>query len=215
MLGITKLGILAAFTVSSIAMGSVEDRDPVGESAYYKLDRTASRTSSLIQSGELTTHVTRALPDDGSGPAFEVNIDYTFRIQLLGTRTGTETVNVPAAYFTPEFMMNLRQTGHYESAKFKVDHEGYADAVTMDGHHYAHCDKVKIYDIQQGFDDGGVIAVAKSLLDVGGAGPDDQIDNLVIHAQIFEGVPVLGAVKLDVSGRYSGMNVKAGADYQP
>ncbi len=43
-------------------------------------------------------------------------------------------------------------------------------------------------------------------------GTEEDVEDLQIRAAIFAGVPVLGAVKLDVSGIVSGFSFKAGAD---
>jgi hypothetical protein len=205
-------GIFAmALGLASSAFASGGDRDPTGESAHYTVDRASARTSGLVLGGELTASVTGLRGDLPGGPAYEGKIDYTFRIQFMGTRTGTEIVNLPVAYFTDQFMADLRANGSFEGPTFKVQHLGYADAANMDGGRYPNCDKIRIYDIQQEASL-EIVRIAKALLIVNPA-EADGIDDLVIVGHIFQGVPVLGAVKLDVSGKYSGMNVKAGADF--
>ena len=42
---------------------------------------------------------------------------------------------------------------------------------------------------------------------------EETIEDMVIVAHVAENVPVLGAVKIDMSGVYQGMDVKVGGDY--
>jgi hypothetical protein len=188
-------------------------RDPIGEVADYKVDRASARTSGLIQSGVMKAAVTTYQPDHADGPSYEMQIDYTFRIQFVGTRSGTEVVTVPEVYFTPEFMQELRDNGEYITDSFKVQHLGYADARNLDGGFYPNCDKIKIYDVQK--PNNGLVRMADRLLKTGDPiDPDAGFEDMVIVAHIKEGLPVLGAAKIDVSGVYDGMRVKAGSDYE-
>ncbi len=206
---------LATLAIFGAASGAMAQRNPVGEKCDYQLDRNAQRTSNLIQSGSLAAEITMRKPDAEGGPAYEAKIDYMFRITLIGNRSGTEYVDAPEAFFTEEFLQELRRTGHFESPQFKIDHEGFADANTLDGHHFPNCDKLKIYDIDQG-SHSPLVEIARAMVKNSVAPEDvttdEQIQDLVLHAHIYYGVPVLGAVKLDVSGKYSGINIKAGAD---
>lgn len=210
---LTKVATTAAFMVFGTT--AFADRNPVGEKADYMLDRNAQRTSNLIQSGTLAAEITGRNPDAEGGPVYNAKIDYSFRITLIGNRSGTELVDAPADFFTEEFLMELRRTGHYESPQFKIDHEGFADATTLDGHRFPHCDKLKIYDIDQG-SHSPLLDMARAMVRSANAGQttDNTIQDLVLRAHISYGVPVLGAVKLDVSGKYSDINIKAGADYK-
>ena len=207
-------GVVLALSLSGISFGNVNpDRDPIGEVADYKVDRNSSRTTGMIQSGDMKAAVTSFQQDNPDGPSYDVKIDYTFKIQFMGTRTGTEMVNVPEAYFTPEFMQDLRTNGEYISDSFKVQHQGYADVRTMDGGVYPNCDKVRIYDVQTA--QIGIVGIARQMLVVSGdPSTDSDFEDMEIVAHIKEGLPVLGAAKIDVSGIYQGMRVKAGADYQ-
>ena len=208
---------IATFAVFGAASGAMAQRNPVGEKCDYQLDRNAQRTSNLIQSGSLAAEITMRKPDAEGGPAYETKIDYMFRITLIGNRSGTEYVDAPESFFTEEFLQELRRTGHFESPQFKIDHQGFADATTLDGHRFPNCDKLKIYDIDQG-DRSALVEFARAMVRNSVAEEnlttEETIEDLVLHAHVFYGVPVLGAVKLDVSGKYSGINIKAGADYK-
>jgi hypothetical protein len=192
---------------SSAAAAAYSDvsptRDPTGETADYEIERNNARTSSIIRSGEMTTTVTGRSVD--LSESYDIDVDYTMQIQVIGRRSGTSTMAAPEEYFTPEFMENLRANGEYAGPSFKVRHLGYADARNMDGRFYPNCDKILIYDIEDA-SVSPLTALASSML-------SDEIDDMEIVAHIKFGVPVLGAVKLDVTGEYSGQGIKAGADY--
>jgi hypothetical protein len=209
-----SLGLFLAFFFPNTSFAlEVLARDPMGEMADYKVDRASARTTGMIQGGNMKAVVNAHLPDHADGPSYNVQIDYTLRIQFMGTRSGTQAVTVPEAYFTPEFMQDLRTNGEYISDSFKVQHMGYADARNLDGGVYPNCDKIKIYDIQTM--NNSLIRMADEILNASeGIEPTAGFEDMVIIAHIKDGLPVLGAAKIDVSGVYNGSRVKAGADYE-
>jgi hypothetical protein len=206
-----------AFSGTSLA------ESPVGDRALYELDRNSSRTTSMITSGKVDVSVDAYVPGYKNGPAFESSVNYDFNIQLVGRKTGSEKIMVPAEYFSPEFMENLRTNGSYVGPDFKIRHEGYVDARTLDGNFYPHCDKILIYDVQTASpasgnsDLAGLFRIAGDLISAAAQatlGVRSDIENLQVRAALYQGVPVLGAVKLDVSGIVSGFSFKAGGDYK-
>jgi hypothetical protein len=205
--------ISAAALVASFSSGAFA-RDPIGETAAYQLDKSSSRTTGMIQSGSAKTKVVEFLPDHENGPSYNVSLDYDFVVQFYGRQQGTAKWEFAQEFFQPGFMEKLRQTGSYETADYKIRHEGFADARTMDGGVYAHCDKILIYDIK--------VPEAKFLetmiYAVAGYNPNavanPPIEDLKIRGLIYAGVPVLEAVKLDLSGIVHGVNAKAGFDYR-
>jgi len=211
--------LLGAFLAGgSMAYG----RNPVGEVADYRLDRNSARTSSMIKSGTMQTKVTKELPDAADGPAFEVALSYDFDVQFVGHQQGTELVDVADEFFTEEFLQKLRTDGAYESPEFKIKHQGYADARNLDGKFYPHCDKLLFYDVKTDKEtvagnSAPLVRMAVQLLDSAAdaydVDPNATIEDLKILAHVFVGIPVLGAAKIDMSGKYSGMSIKAGADY--
>lgn len=180
--------------------------DIVGQKADYQLDKNPQRTSSMIKSGSVTATIANFLENDPSGPAYEVNIDYLFKVTFMGTYQGTEAANLEKEFFTEAFLENLRKTGHYEGANFKADHKGYADAENLDGKFYSHCDKVLLYDLKK---PGFFTRLVGEMIGMGRA----DLKNAKVLAHIYPKIPVLGAVKIDVSGVASGQNVKVGGDY--
>lgn len=190
-------------------MANANERNPVGERANYQLDRAAARTSSLIQQGTIVTSVTKHLPDHQDGASYEAQLDYDLTIRFGGRQQGNRKMALPEAYFTPEFLSDLRSNGRYESPQFKVEHLGYANARNLDGKVYENCDKIRIYDVQSP----EYMPFAQIGADILQLATGALIEDLVIVAHIKEGEPVLGAVKLDITGKYNGIGIKAGADY--
>jgi hypothetical protein len=201
---------ISAFVIALLmAQAAVADpRDPIGEFADYQIDRDPDRTTSYIRSGTLYSVVESFNAGDAENePSYSTRIDYDFNIQWIGRRQGTSYIDVPQEYFTEEFKEELRTTGYYESDKFKVEHLGYADGSNMDGAFYPNCDVIRIYDIQDVKQADFITALMAPRL------MSEEIENLEIVAHIADGMPVLGAVKIDMSGDYQGMPVKAGGDY--
>lgn len=202
--GLVGLSLFAGFAVAF-------DRDPVGERTEFLLDRSSARTSSLVQEGSFATYVTQALPDHQNGPAYETKLDYDIRVRFAGRQRGSYAIALPVSYFTPEFFEQLRESGHFETSQFKVQHLGFANATTVDGAVYENCDKIRLYDIQ----DIESLPFAQAARDILQAAAGDlPIEDLELVAHVKEGEPVLGAVKLDLTATYSGMPIKLGADYQ-
>lgn len=197
------------FLLSNISQAGV---DPLGQSANYKIDKDPKRTSSMLKSGTIKLSVPNEGKDQSMGPAYQVKIDYKFNVALMGDYEGTKETQIEKEYFTEEFLQELREKGHYDGQYFKADHVGYADATNMDGKFYPHCDKILLYDLKEpsnlNFFKDFLATVADPLF-----ADREDIQDLKVLIHVFVGVPVLGAVKIDVSGIYQGMNVKAGGDY--
>lgn len=203
----------AAWGLSEIGWAQAFDdqatrRDPTGESAYYEIDRSGGRTSPIVRDGHLIATVPGAMDDMA---AYRVDIDYTLRLQLLGIRTGRKSMAVDEVYFTPEFLEQLRVDGEYIGERFKIRHLGFADATNIDGSFYPNCDKIYIYDIETL--DAPFMKMALALFGLSEVNAD-QLQDITITAHVSYGIPVLGAVKMDLTGVYQGKNVKAGADYR-
>lgn len=189
--------------VATTSMGS---KDPIGETANYKLDKDPKRTSSMINSGKMKVTVAKA-QEMASGPGYVIDIDYVFNVNFLGNQTGAEYVTVEKEFFTEEFIVNLREKKHYEGAYYKADHVGYADAKTMEGKLYKNCDKVLLYDMK---------SAPKFLVDLFADITDGErakIQNMKALVHVYPGIPAMGGAKIDVTGKSSGQNVKVGADY--
>lgn len=198
------------FLFSALSQAAI---DPLGQSANYKIDKDPKRTSSMLKSGNIKLSVPAQAKDLSQGPAYQVRIDYDFNIALMGPYKGSKETQIEKEYFTEEFLEELRKNGHYEGQYFKADHLGYADAKNLDGKFYPHCDKILLYDLREP----SVLNLFGDLLGTMVTADRfnfrEDIQDLKVLTHIYVGVPVLGAVKVDVSGVYQGMAVKAGGDY--
>jgi hypothetical protein len=213
--------LIALIAAANVMVGSAfaEGRDPIGEDAYYQLDKNSQRTSNMIKDGYFTTQVS-GVSENAASPSFDVNLVYHFDIAFMGVQEGTRDVVIEQKYFTEAFLQEIRLSGQYETADFKVKHMGYASVVNLDRTRYENCDKLLFYDIKTTSTNPVaqlLLAVAEAnLISRGGnIGPDPEIENLKILTHVKYGIPVLGAVKIDMSGVVQGMNVKAGGDYLP
>ncbi len=187
--------------------------DPIGQTASYKAVK-GSRTSSMVKSAvaEVTVASFVNTPEEGS-PHYVMKADYEADIRLYGRHSGTELIDVPDYYFTPEFIEKIRQDGTYEAPDFKVKHLGYENA-TNGNRSYQDCDHLYFYDIKTEktpsmFNFFIAAAFGKT--------PDSlsssDIQDLKVYAKVKAGIPVLGAVQIDISGKYQGIAAKAGFDY--
>lgn len=183
----------------------------VGQKADYKLDKDPKRTTSLLKKGTFQAVIKGYHPNADGGPAMEVALDYRFDVEFMGEQKGVETGLLDYEYFTEEFLIKLRKEGKYESDNFKAIHQGYKDAKTLQGKTYPHCDVILLYDIKDSVLRSGLGSFLASIIQ---AENQSDIKDMKVLAHLYPGIPVLGAVKIDVSGKYSGMAIKAGADYQ-
>ena len=188
---------------------SVKANDILGQTADYLLDKDPARTSSMISSGTVKAVVNQFVENSTSKGAYEIALNYTFNIVMLGKYEGVEKELVDREYFQEDFMINLRKEGHYEGESFKAIHQGFADAKNMDGKTYPHCDKVLLYDLKQP----EMLALARSLFSEILGVNRDSIEDLKAVVHFYAGLPVLGGAKIDVSGTYSGQKIKAGGDF--
>ncbi|MFM8269859.1 MAG: hypothetical protein ACKN9V_06680 [Pseudomonadota bacterium] len=186
----------------------------VGQKANFKLDKNPKRTTSMLKDGSFLATIKNYHPNTEAGPAMEVDLDYQFDVQLMGKQTGVETGFIDYQYFTPEFLENLRKEGKYESKNFKAIHQGYKDVKTLQGKSYVHCDVILLYDIKDTLNNRLKSTLSEFLATIAQAETKSDIQDLKVLMHVYPGIPVLGAVLMDVSGKYEGMAVKAGADYQ-
>jgi hypothetical protein len=184
---------------------------PVGEKAAYKLDRSRERTTSMITAGEFLAEVKEFLPEGDAGPVYRTQLDYDITVSVMGSRKGSQDIDAPAEFFTPEFMVKLRAEGELQYPQFKIRHLGYEDATTMEGSAYPRCDKVFIYDIKTEGAENGFLNMVRAF--AGKAPGGTQIKDLEITAWMNPQIPVLDAVKMDITGNVDGYDFKAGVDY--
>lgn len=191
-----------------------EPENLVGQKANFKLDKNPKRTSSLITNGTLLATIDQYHPDMDSGPALEVALKYKLNVQFVGEQIGTETGFIDYEYFTPEFLEKLRKEKKYESENFKAIHQGFETVKTLQGKTYPDCDVILLYDIKDTLNGNLRSALSRFLGSIVQAKNQSDIQDLKVLLHVYPGIPVLGGVQIDVSGKYEGMALKAGADYQ-
>jgi len=184
-----------------------QTRDPLGEEAFYDLDK--SRSHNMIRSGKVDSIIATYNPHAEGGPAYEYHLNYEFVVKLLGKQKGTEIFEIPAEYFSPQFMEELRETGYYESPQFKLEYLYVESTTTMNGLYYEDCDRVRFYDFKESETSMDFASVLVGNDRSWGRG---SIEDLEIKAHIYYGVPAIGAVKLDITGKSNGRGIFAGAD---
>lgn len=207
--------------ITCFMMSQLSFANPVGEHAAYKLDKNRARTSTLIKAGSFDASVTSHNPDGADGPAYNVLFNYDLDVMFYGRQQGSGNIELAEEIFTPEFMERLRNQGEMMTDQFKIKHLGIENVSTRDGLSVSEADIVEIYDIQLG-QSGAFIGMVKSMLKAM-ATPLIQNDfdkgledfqNIKIKGALKLGaVPVLGVVKADLSGTYTGIFIKAGFDY--
>ena len=207
--------ILSAVALTmSLSSVHAAPRNPMGEKADYVLDKSGARTTSMVTDGTATGTVSAYLPNNPQGPSYNVQLNYDVTVRFYGRKQGSVDYPLTDKFFDEDFMVQLRQNGSYETPDYKIRHEGYEDATNMDGSFYAHCDKIRIYDVKVPQS----VELRRLFLLAAGLNPDEPsllsmpIENLQIVGHVFSGVPVLGAVKIDMSGTVQGINAKIGMD---
>lgn len=195
-------------------------RNPVGEFAEYKLDKNGHRTSSILRSGDLKFTVVSETSD-----AYNVKFDY--KVRVLGKRyEGEKEQKVAREYFDSEFMSRLKKEGELNQGQYKIKYLGTEDVKTIFNIQYPGCDKIFLYDFQKLFErDEDVLEseiitalveayqreIDEPTVQISGA----DVKDLEVTMRVTPTIPVLGAVKFDVSGKVRGITVRAGFDYQP
>ena len=182
------LAILVAFFLTSCGASLKSGPTPIPKTAHYMVD--TSRTMNMVQSGTFDVTVIGKSDVDDS---YDVKVGYSLRVFLMGNKVGSQIEAIPQTYWDDSWWTVLRKTGHQTTPRFKADHLGYENTITMNGQHYDGCDKVRLYDI-----------------DTTGTEASDVV---VVAYIVRNTIPVIGAAKFDVSGRMSGSKFYLGADY--
>lgn len=207
--------------ITFFMMSQLSFAGPVGESAAYKLDKNRARTSTLIKAGSFDASVTSYNPDAADGPAYNVLFNYDLDVMFYGRQQGTGNMELAEEIFTPAFMERLRADGELVTDQFKIKHLGIENVSTRDGLSVSEADIVEIYDIRLD-QPGAFIGMVKSMIKAMATpvtlhqqdkGLED-FQNIKIKGALKLGaVPVLGVVKADLSGTYTGIFIKAGFDF--
>ncbi len=212
----------ASFSILSFsAVSDVEailaangDESPLGERADYELDKDPARTSSMILSGSAAGTIDKHVPNHPQGPSYNAALSYDMTVRIYGRYQGVTNLPFVEEFFTPQFMIDLRESRYYEVDAYKMRHDGRATVKTIAGVTYKDCDSIYMYDITPEYKRQWEILLVRAA----GVDPDEffasgrSIENLVIRGYIYPGIKALGTVKLDISGKVKGIAVKIGLD---
>lgn len=216
-----RKSLLLAGTVSLFLSMSGLARDPNGEIANYTLDKSNGRTSSVIKKGRLVLKGGAFKDKEGTNGVYPTTLFWDIKARWAGQISGEKTMDVPSEFFTPEFMTRLREEGTSDQGVFKLKHLGVEDVQI--GVRYEGCDKVLAYDVDldqmPALDDIIGSVFREAYREEFGEDIDNEaggkIRNVKLVMYISSQVPVMGAVKIDVSGTVKGFDVQAGFDFVP
>ncbi|NRA44239.1 MAG: hypothetical protein HRU09_04690 [Oligoflexales bacterium] len=215
-----KIFLLSLLGMSTVSFGN----NPVGENASYKLDRSRSRTSSIIIAGSFKAKVTEHIPEGEKGPSYNNFYQYDLSLRILGRQKGEGNFELIEEVYTPEFIEKVKNEQVVTTEQFTAKYLVQEDVRTNDGSSYPASDYIAISDIDlsqinglrklvhQLFAANELVTESKP----GGkpiGGDTGDLQNLVIKIAVHSEVPVLGGAKIDLSGIYQGVNFKAGFDY--
>jgi len=200
-------------------------RNPQGQFANYKLDRSQARTSSIMQKGLVKLEVGTFKPTpggDGTTGKYVTKVTYDIKALFAGHMKGTKIFDVPSDIFDPELIERVRNEGEIDAVIFKMKHLGIEDVRTGSGVTYPSCDKVLIYDMKLD----KIPSLGTFILETfrKAHSPDDErfknlkladVKNLKVIFYVTSSLPVIGAAKMDGSAKISGFDIKVGFDYVP
>ena len=212
-----KLFILLIFGMTTVSFG----KNPVGENASYEINRSRSRTSSIIRNGSFEAEVTAHVPEGQKGPSYNNFYKYKLSLRLMGTQEGEGNFELIEEVYTPEFIAKVKAEQEVRTEQFTARYLGQEDVTTKDGHSYPGCEYIGIYDIDLSQVNGLSklvydVLVANKLVDENkevGKPANGDLEDLTIKIAVHQDVPVLGGAKIDLSGIYQGVSFKAGFDY--
>jgi hypothetical protein len=154
---------------------------------------------------------------------YPVTLEYDIRAVFAGRQKGKKLFNVPSEHFDASFMERLRREKLIDQGVFKIKHLGVENVKTIFNENYPACDKVLVYDFKWE----KVPKFAELIHEMFEAVVEEQpgihpmessAKNVKLVLYIYkqgQELPVLGAVKVDLSGRVRGMDIQAGFDYLP
>lgn len=190
-------------------------RNPIGEKAFYQLDKNRQRTSTILREGSSKFTVTREMPEDRGKRSFQVDVRYQLKILLSGKRQGDHQLFLSEIFFSEELMQILRQRKFYDAKQFKVEYLGTKDAKNLDGMIYRNCDHVKITGFKLVLSP-SLVSLVESLENAAAqlySATSKLSQDLGINGLFSPQAPVFGAVKIDLSGHLDDTPFIAGFDY--
>lgn len=174
--------------------------------AHYKIVKDSRRTSSFVTSGTFTAWSGKVPQGD-----IPTHLKYKLKVKFYGEFSGVQSMVIPSEYFTEAFLVQLRKTRYFEGPNFKVKHVGFKDAKDYQGKLYKNCDQLYFYDIE-------TVSRHYYRAPSNSRTPNrvfrikSQLKDPKILASVKFGLPVIGAVSLDVTGSFMSVATKVGAD---
>lgn len=175
-----------------------QDWDPLGEIADYTSVNDGQRTSSFISSGHIHTEVEDERLDEE---------DYLIKLQFslntwFSTEVGTVKLGLPWDYYEEGFLDELAQSSEpYKTSEFSMKYIGRKDVKLVDGRKFAGTYLLKFYDIKK-----------KVTFERNGVSSEVELEGAEITVAVVVGMPVIGAVQIDIKGVYWGYDIVMGAD---
>lgn len=163
----------------------------IDEQAFYKVNKDPRRTSSIIKAGELIL----SLDFMHDMQTYVLNLDYTINTDMMGLIKKQKKLYLPVEYFEEKFLIDLKQNGFYQTDKIKAKYLGQSTVKNMDGTIYENCDVIFLYDLN----------LESDILN-----QPTKLKFLIIY--LSQGVPVIGASRLDVRENLLGLLVNIGFD---
>ncbi len=80
---------------------------PQNESAKYKLDRKQARTTAVLTRGTLELNVGSFDKSIGKQGSYSSQFRYQLKT-IIGDLNGAKPINIPAEFFSPDFLQTLR-----------------------------------------------------------------------------------------------------------
>lgn len=212
-----KITVFAAMISFVLSMNAFA-RDPQGETVKYKLNRSRIRTSAVIRKGNFAIAIGPRHTEETKKNLYQTKIDYELDLLIGGKKKGSKNIDVPAKYFDPDFMDQLRREGQSNEGDFKLKYMGKADVETSKGN-FPDCDKVMVYDVKMHLTDLASILNASTdeiyapqLADQDAQNSLD-VSDVEVMLYITQRIPAIGAVQIDLSAKVSGFDIKAGLDF--
>ncbi len=184
----------------------------IGDTASYKLSSNKDRTSSLVKkaTGALTVV---PLPRGKSCEAGTViKLEYELEVMLKGKQKGDIGICVPPNMVGTTFYDNLAEYGQQSFGSFALEHAGRTSATDANGKDYDTCHAIEGSKIDHNYKRGDELNHAEVLW-FNHEGKIKAVRNLEVAYKASRGVPVLGAVEIDIRGiSDAGINFRVGLD---
>lgn len=182
----------------------------IGDSVSYV--RNSKRTSKKVMraEGKLTVIET---PRGYSCNGTTIEMAYKISVLIKGKQEGSIGLCVPNSLLDPNFYGLLARIDEVRSyGAFKLSHDGMTSATSASGIVYGNCHELFSNHIDDHFK--ATTSEHAQVLWVTNSGSIERVDNIEVKFKAADGVKVLGAVTVDVSGVSGGTSFEVGFDME-